>query len=504
MPIISTKFLIHVIEIHENIQNNINYPFFDPACVRYEALRCVFIDGESIDNASEKFGLSNYEFRKAKIAFNNHGVAGLIGININELIESFPLQTERMVFVLKMARKNFPATKMVTILNGFDLNPSLDIIRRLYASYGWAQGTKKFKNIDFIGLNLKISMLNKLRKNKVKSKSFFNKKDRLQSLLEVFRNLGERGINKLYPGSRVSFSKHKKFFLSIGLLGLINSDNPPFRNSKVGFSEEGKLIFSKIQKTEKSEAYFKKILEYKKINVDITCIKKIFKKWKVNQFQSKFIGDLTRFLDSDDSNITEEYCLNSLEDIPEVKHLRLDDGFLDFLNKLDQKPIPIAHPGIFLFLPYLNKLKIYENISTLKELDPNRGYSWFSILLINLGRILEGISSISKTCKTDELSLPIFSGLISLPCNDSVLNGLASIDEKVLLHIRQYLTKISKYNGIVSGKSIAFDFNMRDYTGEDIALKNIGKGPSPKRKICFPGFRPHIAWDVDTGAPLIY
>jgi hypothetical protein len=57
--------------------------------------------------------LSNYEFRKAKIAFNNHGVAGLIGININELIESFPLQTERKVFVLKMARKNFPATKMI-------------------------------------------------------------------------------------------------------------------------------------------------------------------------------------------------------------------------------------------------------------------------------------------------------------------------------------------------------------------------------------------------------
>ena len=60
MPIISTKFLLHVIEIHENIQNNMNYPFCDPACVRYEALRCVFIDGESIDNAIEKFGLSNY------------------------------------------------------------------------------------------------------------------------------------------------------------------------------------------------------------------------------------------------------------------------------------------------------------------------------------------------------------------------------------------------------------------------------------------------------------
>ncbi len=43
---------------------------------------------------------------------------------------------------------------------------------------------------------------------------------------------------------------------------------------------------------------------------------------------------------------------------------------------------------------------------------------------------------------------------------------------------------------------------MRDFTGDDIALKNIGKGPSPKRKICFPGFRPHIAWDAETGAPI--
>ena len=43
---------------------------------------------------------------------------------------------------------------------------------------------------------------------------------------------------------------------------------------------------------------------------------------------------------------------------------------------------------------------------------------------------------------------------------------------------------------------------MRDLTGDDVPLKNIGKAPSPKRKICFPGFRPHIAWDLETGAPI--
>ena len=60
----------------------------------------------------------------------------------------------------------------------------------------------------------------------------------------------------------------------------------------------------------------------------------------------------------------------------------------------------------------------------------------------------------------------------------------------------------SKQYRLIDGKRIAFDFNMLDFTGDDIKLKNIGKGPSPKRKICFPGFRPHIAWDVDTGAPI--
>ncbi len=30
-------------------------------------------------------------------------------------------------------------------------------------------------------------------------------------------------------------------------------------------------------------------------------------------------------------------------------------------------------------------------------------------------------------------------------------------------------------------------------------IRNFGKGPSPRKKICHNGFRPHIAWDVETG-----
>ena len=78
---------------------------------------------------------------------------------------------------------------------------------------------------------------------------------------------------------------------------------------------------------------------------------------------------------------------------------------------------------------------------------------------------------------------------------------LAVIRPKRVLQLAQGYVTDDREN-LVKGQKLAFDFKMRDFTGDDVALKTIGKGPSPKRKICFPGFRPHLAWDVATGAPI--
>ncbi len=147
-------------------------------------------------------------------------------------------------------------------------------------------------------------------------------------------------------------------------------------------------------------------------------------------------------------------------------------------------------------------MKIFDAAANIIDTDPDKGYTWFSLLLLNLARILGGISSISKACRINELSFPVCAGLVEMPCKDTLLKGLSLITEENLLHLRRFLTKAAYDNDLVTGRSIALDFHMRDFTGDDVSLKNIGKGPSPKRKICFPGFRPHLAWDVDTGAPL--
>ena len=498
MAIIYPHLLRSMLQVYENLHTQFTYPFFDPAAIRYEALRSVLLDQQDLPKAIERYGLSEYAYRKSLSAFQQHGVAGLIGLESVQLLEELPVEVERMVYVLKQARPWIPATKMSLILKGFEKQVPVVLMRHLYASHGWAVGTRQYREVDFWSLNLKVIRVSELQKQSIARQGFLEPKDRLQVLLEVFRTLGSRGITRRYPGSRVSLQQHKKDFQSLGVLGLVERSGAPFRNSKVGFKEEGWIILSKIQDTagQKGPSYYEKILQTKGISVDQTCVTKIFNRWKVRDFQSKYVGDIRRLLEAESGDEKPQTV------VPATAALRLDKGFIGFVQSLEHQSVAIAQPGVFLFLPYVNRLKIYEKAASLMDVDPDRGYSWFSLLLVNLGRILAGISSVSKACRTHELSLPVMAGLVAMPSKDSVLNGLAEIGEAHLLSLRQYLTAVATEQGLIEGKRIVFDFHARDFTGDDVELKNIGKGPSPKRKICFPGFRPHIAWDVVTGMPI--
>ncbi len=499
MAVIYPHFLKFILDVHDKLDNQLPYPFFDPACVRYEALRAVLVDDVAVQTAVDKYGLTEYAHRKALATFHQYGTAGLVGIDSSQVMEDMDVEVERMVFVLKQARSWIPATKMVVILKGFNHDISLTLMRHLYASYGWALGTKPYKNVDFLSLNRKVMNLKKLQTLRITRQSFFHKDDQLQVLLEVMRTLDERGITKRYPGSRVSLLQHKKNFLCFGLLGLVDQARSPFRNSKLGFKEEGLIVLSKIQSPKKNVAHYLKILESKKIQVGPTCVTNIFTRWDVDNFQSYFKGDLDRLLQPEADS---DFALEPWETIPKATAARLDMGYIRFVENLCDSATPLARPGIFLFLPYLDRLKIFEKVASFMDVDPDKGYSWFSLLLLSLGRILGDISSISKACRINELSLPLMAGLVAMPSNDSLLNGLAQISDANLLQLRRHLTHASSQQQLIEGKRIAFDFKMRDFTGDDVELKNIGKGPSPKRKLCCPGFRPHLAWDVATGVPI--
>jgi hypothetical protein len=72
---------------------------------------------------------------------------------------------------------------MILIIKGFNYDVPLSLMRHLYASYGWAAGTKPYTLVDFYSLNLKVIRLFKLQSQSIERDSFFDNNDRLQSLL---------------------------------------------------------------------------------------------------------------------------------------------------------------------------------------------------------------------------------------------------------------------------------------------------------------------------------
>ncbi|MCP4458887.1 MAG: hypothetical protein GY816_12825, partial [Cytophagales bacterium] len=225
----------------------------------------------------------------------------------------------------------------------------------------------------------------------------------------------------------------------------------------MGFKEEGTIIISKIQKPQKDEEFYVNILKSKNIQIDQTCLTKIFGRWNVKKFKSKYKGDLDR-LQQPESKSDEAFPPFLHTDASIFKSpARLDLNFISLVNKLKDQPISLANPGIFLFLPYLNRLKIFEKAGSMMDLDPDRSYSWFSLLLLDLGRIWAGLSSISKACQTYEMSLPLLSGLVNMPTKTSLLEGLAEINEDQLLQLRRYLTQASRQHQLIQSKRIALD-----------------------------------------------
>ena len=93
MAVIYPRFLQAILNVHENIHNQIPYPFFDNACIRYEALRSVLVDGTNIQTIIDKYALTEYAYRKSYSAFHQYGTAGLIGIDSKQLTEDLPTVT---------------------------------------------------------------------------------------------------------------------------------------------------------------------------------------------------------------------------------------------------------------------------------------------------------------------------------------------------------------------------------------------------------------------------
>ena len=503
MAIINSKFLCYLTSILEkSFTNSTSAFFFDPLILLIE--HCVADDKFEQLSLLDLKTFNDSKIAKAKDAFYKRGLPGIISFQFKEGIinDSIDIKTERRVVALKKGFPSLPATKASIIMNGFiNCNSTSEDILSIYASHGFAIGLKKLaEKYDFNDINRRVSQLSWILNQPFDSNavSIFQRRYwAMRAYLTSERRKKEEAIQS--SGLKRSlFFYYWKSFNQYGLLGLVDKGKEIFRKSKMGLANEARIVIDKLQHPDRKNIYYVNQLETKGIIIDRSSLSKIFSKWNIFTYKSKFISNLKR-LDKE-TEFSEKHQVDLKKKV-NTHYRYVDANFVLLLEGIKKNGLYVDAPGLFIIWHYLEELGIFSILSEmgLTYSENGKGYNWFDHFLLNIARIFYGISSYSRACSQEEPSLSLFSHLVSLPCNDSFLNGLGSISEEQVFKLQQWLIQRCKELKIIEGKRIAFDFKHIDLKVDMGELRGFGKGPSPKKKICCHSFRPHIVWDLDTG-----
>lgn len=298
---------------------------------------------------------------------------------------------------------------------------------------------------------------------------------------------------------RPTFFYWWKSFKQLGVLGLLDPAPAVFRKSKIGPGNEARLVIDKLQHPEHSSSFYVKRLKTMGINVKRDAVGKVFSLWRVDQYTSSFVSNLHRF-----ESILLEIDHSKTEPTQEVVRLA-DANFLQMWQGMQKYPFGTEAPGLFVLWAYIEELGILPLLESMGLSKPPKQakYSWTDFLLFEIARHFFGISTASTACESEIPELSYFAHLFRTPCNDTLLSGLSRITQKQSAELRQWLVQQLASLGLATGRRLAFDFHQIDQDVILSMLRQFGKGPSPKKKYCYTGFRPHIAWDIDQGTLLV-
>jgi len=495
MAIIHPEFLDYIVTVLRSSASTATLPFqYDP--LLQLAQRCVKSTGGELP-FHDDFSDTMIDSAKENIA--RIGVLGTGSAYFRNpiLIQGIEPELERMVIALKRGYPRLPSTKMSTIIKGFGHMLEGSDILSIYASYGLTRKVKDLaEQYDFVDLNRRIARLSVLLYDSSIEES--KKVHRRYMAICSYVMSSPRKKNKAIKASglgRGLFFYYWKSFKQYGLLGLVDRGKKIFRESKIGLKNEARIVVDKLQHTDRKISYYIELLKYKGIKVERSTISRIFSRWSIKQYKSVFVSNLERL--ERDPNPQE---ISSICDVPVQVPIRMvDTNILYVISGMDMNEMYVSAPGIFVLWAYLEELEIFPVLASMGLAGGDRGYDWFDHLLLNIGRIFYGIPCYSRTCKHEEPTLAFFCHLVSLPCNDTFLKGLASISPDQVFELQKWLIKRSHELNLINGKRMAFDFHQIDLDVEMDRLRQFGKGPSPKKKVCYNGFRPHIVWDLDTG-----
>ena len=407
--------------------------------------------------------------------------------------------TERRIVALKLGFPHMPATKATLILQGLEDTIKPEEVKSVFASYGMSHPFKRIaEQIDFFDLNRRVARLYELLEGTPNASVIEEIQKRyvvIRTYLTASKRDKETAIRKSGM-NRSQFFFYWKSFKKLGAIGLIDKKKGGLRQAKVDLGQEARIVIDRLQHPKEPHRFFLQKLAYLDAPIKCSRLSQIFTQWNVKKWHSAFDSDLKRLQNLPQEEESENIHLSS------HSQRLVDLHFTHVLEGLKHHCLHTDSPGLFALWAYLEELQLLPVLDALElSTSPGRSYSWLELFLLDIGRRFYGISSHTSTCEHEGPNLPFFCGLVSLPTNDSFLNGLGSISSKKVVALRKFLLHRMKELGLLGGSSLALDFHQIDWHVFLHKLRDTGLEPS--RKICHPAVRPHIAWDLENNCLLI-
>ncbi|MCB1111026.1 MAG: transposase, partial [Chlamydiia bacterium] len=173
---------------------------------------------------------------------------------------------------------------------------------------------------------------------------------------------------------------------------------------------------------------------------------------------------------------------------------RINRSFDLVCKKMNTNTYHICDPGPILLAPFLNDFGIIQAFETYGP-PRLRGKEMTNLPLLNVMRILGGYERINHLSDNRDRSVAFASGLGLFGTRSKFYDDAIEFKFDNLHKLRCDLVARAFELGIISGKSIGFDFHFKEFFGSGAKEKGIGQGPDKSGQLV-PGFRPHIAWDL--------
>jgi len=438
----------------------------------------------------------------AAITCANSAVASFLAAFPDGVLNSdIDQHTERRIVALKRGFARMPATTAAIIVRGFRAELTECEVLDVFASHGLSRDTQSLaEKWDFTQINRRAEKLDKLLRDPT-CRNVQRLNERCLGLLAwMTAPRGKKeAVLKALPVKRSLFFYWWSLVSRLGLLGLVDPGRELFRTSKIGVGNEAKIVIDRLQHPERSDSYYVQRLAFMGIEVKRNAVAKVFSRWGVREYCSAFVSNLQR-LEALPEEVKEPTPTQT--SFPERL---VDEHYVKLLEGIRKYPLSFAAPGLMTLWAYIEELGLFPLLKGMDLTEPygRQKYAWFDLLLFDIARRFYGIPTLSAACENEGWDMAFFTHLCKLPCNDTILDGLGAIDEKKVRQIRLWIIERLAQLDLTTGKKVAFDFHQIDQNVLLEKLRNFGKGPSPKKKICYAGFRPHIAVDVNTGTLLV-